>query len=147
MTKDVVILIGAPGCGKSTACKNYLLYKPDSVVVSADDYFVNPETGHYTFDRSRLHAAHLTCQNKFAVALENGVEQIIVDNTNIIAKHRQVYIDLAQKHGYTVWIHCIEADAETCFKRNVHGVPLETIERMISMIDTPYGCYKLGDRV
>jgi len=60
-----------------------------------------------------------------------------------VARDRKFYVNAAREQGYSVWIDAIECDAQTCFKRNIHGVPLDTIERMISRIDVPYGFYEL----
>lgn len=150
--KKVIILVGAPGCGKSTRTANYLYLhkaydpKSTSAVVSADHFFINLDTGQYIFDRSRLHMAHLTCQHEFVDALVDGVGLVIVDNTNTVARDRKFYVDVARSHGYEVWLDVIEADAQTCFARNVHGVPLDAIEKMMARIDVPYGFYKLEEK-
>ena len=140
MSKRVIIMVGAPGSGKSTRISHYV--KDDAVVVSADHYF--EQSGTYIFDRSKLGQAHKFSQDRFTDALLNKMEPVIVDNTNTTAKERKFYIDLAKVHGYEVWIDAIECDAQTCFQRNVHGVPLEAIERMIARIDVPYGFYPLS---
>jgi predicted kinase len=138
--KKVVLMVGAPGSGKSTRVKAQIssIGDGDYSVVSADHYFEDSD-GVYTFDRSKLHHAHQTCQSRFVAGLVAGKELVIVDNTNTTAKERKFYIEMARQHGYKIEIDAVECDAETCYKRNVHGVPLEAIERMIARIDVPYG--------
>jgi predicted kinase len=136
----VILMVGAPGSGKSTRLKSHIssIGEGDYSVVSADHYFEDSD-GVYHFDRSKLHLAHQTCQSRFVSGLIAGKKLVIVDNTNTTAKERKFYIDMAFQHNYTVSIDAVEADAETCYQRNVHGVPLEAIQRMIARIDVPYG--------
>ena len=46
--KTVYILSGVPGCGKSKFAKS--LNVGNSVIVSADNFFVDSTTGEYKFD-------------------------------------------------------------------------------------------------
>ncbi len=140
MSKLVYIMVGAPGSGKSTRTKMHTEGKV-SAVVSADHFFES--SGTYVFDRSKLHLAHLHSQRKYVEALDNpDIEVVVVDNTNTTAKERKFYLDLAKSRGYSVFFDVLECDAKTCYARNVHGVPLDAIERMIARIDLPYGLSK-----
>ena len=138
--KKVIVMVGAPGSGKSTRVKTHTssIGEGDFSVVSADHYFEDAH-GNYIFDRSKLHFAHQTCQSNFVAGLLAGKKLVVVDNTNTTAKERKFYIEMARQHGYKIEIDAVEGEAELCFQRNTHGVPLEAIQRMIARIDVPYG--------
>jgi tRNA uridine 5-carbamoylmethylation protein Kti12 len=135
----IAILQGCPGSSKSTLAKNIVRYANEcrlsSVICSADDYFINPVTNTYEFDKNKLHNAHRYCKSKFDKAVNENINWIIVDNTNVNLSSIKVYLDIV---GYkykivrpnTDWYF----DAEECFKKNTHNVPLETIQRMIDSI-------------
>lgn len=123
---NCIILRGLPGSGKSTLARS--LY-PAYSTCSADFYFALG--GEYIFDPSRLHEAHEWCFERFCFAVENKVN-ICLDNTNTTKKEYQRYVDHAFGNGYRISILTVETTLsdEELAKRNVHGVPVETIKRM-----------------
>lgn len=133
---------GLPGAGKSTwANENH----PDAHVCSADSFFLNDD-GVYRFNGALISEAHASCLRRFAkiVAsieynMENSPEVIIVDNTGIRAWEISPYYNLAEAYGHDVRIIHIKCDAETAHSRNIHGVPLERVEKM----DDDLSCEKL----
>ncbi len=124
---------GLPGAGKSTwARENY----PQAHVCSADSYFLDDE-GVYRFDGTLISQAHASCLRGFAEILaskardpENSPEIVIVDNTAIKAWEISPYYNLARAYGHDARIIHIKCDAETAHSRNIHGVPLERVEKM-----------------
>ncbi len=124
---------GLPGAGKSTwAIENH----PGAHVCSADTYFVDDE-GVYRFDGALISEAHSSCLRGFAEILvsiegncENSPEVVVVDNTAIRAWEISPYYNLAQAFGHEVIIIHVKCDAETAHSRNIHGVPLERVEKM-----------------
>lgn len=126
--KEIVLMRGLPGSGKSYSAKTH-----GDVVRSTDDFFVGAD-GVYRFDPARLAEAHAWNQARVAEDIKAGVEQVVVDNTNTCLWEMTPYVRLARAAGYSVgfgfpatkWAD----DPEECFKRNTHGVPLETIQRM-----------------
>ena len=85
-----------------------------------------------------LPQAHQSCQNKAKGAAEAEVPSIVIDNTNIFAAHRKTYEDIAEQNGYNIeYVVFKDILPEILFKRNVHGVPLAAIERMIKQMEIP----------
>lgn len=123
---NCIILRGLPGSGKSRRA-----YALAGAVASADDYFTDIY-GKYTFDRSKLHLAHQFCFDRFKQFVDQRYESVAVDNTNTTRKEYQRYVDYATEKGYDIQIVTVETDLtdEQLAKRNVHGVPVETIRRM-----------------
>ena len=133
------ILRGLPGSGKSTYIMNRL---SDATVVSTDHFFVN-ENGEYQFDPELLDQYHQKCFDVFQEHVRNRVESIVLDNTNILLEHFQHYMDVAVRAGYDVLIVTfIPLDPETHFHRNIHDVPISTIESMLNqyqlVLDVPH---------
>lgn len=144
--KTVIIMRGWPGSGKSTLSKAILESLTNGCVgvdchdicrvhiASADKWHVNPLTGKYEWKPENVSFAHHACRYKFSEAVSCGKTLLIVDNTNIRKKDYEYYVDVAQKHGYKVFQAIPNNpgmwDIDECFKRNVHNVPRETIQRM-----------------
>lgn len=137
--KQVILMVGPSGSGKSTKAREYAETNPGTVVVSADNFFVN-DKGDYHFVAALLHQAHSHCFDEFMKALQNPeIQTVIVDNTNTRHREREAYVKAAKAMGVRVFLWVIEADPEVCAQRNVHGVPKETVERQQSRIDVPVG--------
>lgn len=139
MKKVLVLLRGIPGSGKSTKAQEIV----DNcfgthVKCSADDYFINSD-GEYVFNRFRLGKAHNQCKENAKQAMKDGVDLVIVDNTNTTKKEMQPYINMAKHYGYQIKFEVVgsfdEESIELYAKRNVHGVPVETIKRMASRFE------------
>ena len=141
----VILMQSAPGAGKSTLANEIKSHFDDmwgcdpvynSIICSADDYFISPYTKQYKFDSAQLYNAHSYCKSVFQKAVEQKYSVIIIDNTNVDLKAIRNYYDVNNGYKYlivrpnTPWYF----DAEECFKKNTHNVPLETIERMINSI-------------
>lgn len=128
--KYVYILIGVPGSGKSTFTDQFP--NPDKVICSADHFF--SKSGTYLFEGGKLPQAHAECMAKFKKALSDQASLIFVDNTNILPQHRAPYEDLAKEFGYEVAHRVFDVDPKLAHARNVHGVPLASIQRMHNVL-------------
>jgi hypothetical protein len=102
--KCMYLMRGAIGTGKSTLA-NCLADKFTElgfsvVICSADHYFTDPETGEFVFDGARIQQAHDACKIKFRKAIQNAVDVVIVDNTNLEVQYVETYIQRAAEAGY-----------------------------------------------
>jgi len=142
----LILMRGVPGSGKSTLAKQLLaehMKTPGStgVILSTDMQFM--VDGKYQFDITKLGWAHnrnrLLCETK----MEEKVQLIIIDNTNLSKDEREPYIRMANHNGYEVEIVDSKApwakDAEQCAAKNTHGVPLLTIKRMLQKLNVDNG--------
>lgn len=137
MSKKVIIMIALPGAGKSTEAE-VLKEACEAAgrtcdIHSTDDFFVD-SWGEYKFDPSKLAMYHEMNRDSFERSLERGTDVVIVDNTNLQRRHREVYAELARDYDYEVHYRVIGSFGPTsCYayaKRNKHNVPLGTIRRM-----------------
>jgi len=126
----LTIMRGLPGSGKSTIARAMDTCDGNTVVVSADDFFMDDD-GNYKFDVERLGDAHENCKQLCAHYLSEG-RDVVVDNTNIRAEHIFPYIKMGVEHGAKIRIVAVDllADPEELALSTVHGVPVATIERM-----------------
>lgn len=130
--KQVVLMRGLPGSGKSYLAKRLIKNYKNGVIISTDDFFV--VNGEYQWSYKFLSEAHKWCQGLFFRELFLSTPYIIVDNTFIKPWETFAYIEACVKHGYewnieesrTSWAN----DPEECFDRCTHNVPLSTIQKM-----------------
>ena len=128
--KILYITRGISGSGKSTLAKSLA---PKENIFSTDDLFMID--GEYKFDPKKLSEYHKINQKRVKEAMEKGISPIVVDNTNTKAWEMKPYVLLADEHGYktelkepdTSW----KFDAKILAQKNTHGVPEESIKKMI----------------
>jgi len=131
--KKLILMRGVPGSGKSTLAKQLAKQAANTKIYSTDDLFMID--GVYRFNPSKLGKFHKENQSRAEAAMSKGVELVIIDNTNTTLWEMTPYIKSAKKFGYE--IECVipqtewAFDAEVCFEKNSHGVPLDAIKRMI----------------
>lgn len=134
--RQVIIMRGIPGSGKSRFVKETLLNKHFSgrqtLVCSADDFFM--VGGQYKFSPALLPQAHNNCFMKFfrAVSEDNEImDTVVIDNTNSRRWEYDHYIEIAVKYGWIVSVYemfCPTLDkAAMCAERNSHNVPFENV--------------------
>lgn len=131
--KNVTIMRGLPGCGKSTYIKKWFINLPNIQIVSADNYFMM--NGVYAFDQLKLGLAHNDCLRRYLDRLNTLHEHVIVDNTNIRAYEIAPYYRLAEAYGYDPKIIWIQRSASLCIKQNIHKVPEGTIKSMANSFE------------
>ena len=130
--KILYILRGCPGSGKSTLARE--LRGEEGQVFSTDEYFVRSD-GEYVFDPKKVAVYHKRNHEKAREAISEGVSPVVIDNTNTTAWEMRPYVETGFRHGYRVQF--VEPDTpwrydpEQLTRRNSHGVPLESIKRML----------------
>jgi len=124
----LTICRGISGAGKSTYIKD-ILKVDESLICSADHFFM--QNGKYSFNPKLLGKAHAASKEKCNSLCRAGKYKVVVDNTctrwNFECKP---YTDLAEKYGYEVEVIRLTCNPETAAKRNSHGVPLASIQKM-----------------
>lgn len=102
--REVVILVGFPGCGKSEVALR--IYRDtthlgfSSTIVSIDHHFM--QDGRHVYKRSELPVAIEKYRNALNEAMRREVECVIVDNTSLFSRDRQRIVADARSHGYNV---------------------------------------------
>jgi predicted kinase len=118
--KELFLLRGLPGAGKSTLAKSL-----GGSHMEADKYFM--DEGEYKFDPSKTRDAHAWCQNAAKVWMANNTEKIVVSNTFTQEWEMEYYYDLAEEYGYRVYSLIVENRHSGV---NSHGVPEEKLVQM-----------------
>lgn len=122
----LVMFIGVPGSGKSTAAQKFKSENPefaDANIWEADMFFIDKD-GIYNWNPTYLGMAHSWCKAQVRSDMIYD-KNVIVSNTNLTPKERKPYFDLAKEYNYDVKV--IYCDGGY---KNIHNVPDETIEKM-----------------
>ena len=134
MSGLVIVLRALPGSGKSTFGKRLADKAKEEgksvEICSADEFFYNLGGGKYRFEPSKISEAHKYCFKKYMNALNNNVDVVIVDNTNLSAFEISPYKMVAESHDYDFKIHQVNVSPDVAFKRQQHGVSQRGYEAM-----------------
>lgn len=126
--KNLYIIRGLPGSGKSTIAKS--LGKPWQIF-EADQFFM--KNGKYEFDSSKLKNAHDWCKRKVQYWMHPSLlrplffRNIVISNTFTQEWEMRFYQIIAKKYGYRVHTIIVENRHGGV---NTHGVPEEKLEQM-----------------
>jgi len=147
MEKELIIMRGIPGAGKSYKANELAGNKEN--VFSADDYHINPESGKYEWKPEDVKAAHQWNHDRVKSAIRQGISPVIIDNTHVKKWELlalKPIIQQAKQNGYNIkieepnpdWYHWDTAfNPEALYERNkkTHNVPLKSIQRMVNSYD------------
>lgn len=139
--KNLIINRGIPGSGKSTLAKkikaSYYEMGLTCVSLSSDDYYT--VDGYYFWHPTKVAYAHSRNRWLCEQCMQREINAIIIDNTNIKFKEIEPYIILAAEYGYVVDVTESNTEwsknAKLCHEKNIHKVPLETIEKMLNSFE------------
>lgn len=120
----LILVRGIPGSGKST----YANSLPTTVVVEADQYFINKD-GAYRFDRAEIKEAHQWCQLETKRLLKAG-HNVAVANTFVKNWEMKFYKSLADEMKLAFEVIEMKGNYQ-----NVHGVPDAIVKRMASQFE------------
>ena len=128
--KQIIVLRGLPGSGKSTFSMK-LWEHFNAEVVSADHNMIN-ENGEYEFDITKLGECHAQCKRDFKKHIANEVETIVVDNTNTKVWEFSWYMQYGKENGYNITSIIVE---NRHGNESIHSVPEDKIEDMRNRFD------------
>jgi predicted kinase len=122
--KELILLRGLPGAGKSTTA--HILSKGKYPVFSVDDFFTD-SAGNYHFEFDKNHLAYAQCQEKTRSAMSEGIEKIFVHNTFTMDWEMKPYFELAKEFRYRLHVLTVEKYHSG---ENVHEISDEQIRKM-----------------
>ncbi len=133
LTKQVIILRGVPGAGKSTLAHQIIADAhakgEKAVAFSSDDYFTTP-AGEYRFDSKQLPQAHANCFRRFLEFLRGGTGIAIVDNTNTRIFEMSPYVLAGQACGFEVKIIRLVCNPDVAAARTPRGATPQIVKEM-----------------
>ncbi len=137
----LILMVGAPGSGKSTWSSKYLTNNPHTVILSSDKFraiFGKDENDQSVTGRVFSHIKIETDEY-----LKKG-NDVIIDATNVDKKSRKDWVYLAKKHNAKLIAYIFLMDRDTLVKRNQErgnrggrNVPPEIIDLLLSRYVPP----------
>lgn len=136
--------IGVSGAGKSTYLKKLQTKIPDLQVFSLDTLrheFYDPVDYAKAFSASTKDKEFSSRANQRFIDMIATGKSIYIDNTNLTAKRRRFYLDVARKNGYKTHAILMPVDIETLVKRQLtrgdKNVPEDAVRRQFASLQSP----------
>eukprot|EP00930_Biecheleria_cincta_P019122 TRINITY_DN14691_c0_g1_i2.p1 TRINITY_DN14691_c0_g1~~TRINITY_DN14691_c0_g1_i2.p1 ORF type:complete len:583 (+),score=151.50 TRINITY_DN14691_c0_g1_i2:28-1749(+) len=156
--KEVLLLRGPPGVGKSTWAKEQLrgLLGEDNQlahlahICALNDFFTNFDADavedSYAFEASKLEQARARNEARLQLAMEAGVRPLYVDSSNLRLWELAAYAKRAKAAGYAVkvvspddvcpgWQQIDVLDAVASGAEEAHQVPRARLEEMLAAFE------------
>lgn len=130
------ILRGLPGSGKSHYAKTQQQKCPSAIIICADDYRINKETGKYEHKPEEDSAIHSMCFRRAVDLVVKEHNHIIIDNTNLRAIDIAPYHRLATAYNYWTIIRWFQTPFDVCLRHNQHGVDHTSMMKKAMNIDS-----------
>ena len=142
--RTLILLRGAPGCGKSTwiqknGLKDYTL-SPDDIRLLCASPSLNAD-GNYEISQSNDHLVWKTLFDILELRMQNG-ELTVIDATNSKTSEIKRYKKLCEEYRYRIFlVDFTDIPIETAKKRNAERemlkrVPEEVIDKMYARFET-----------
>ncbi len=129
----MILLVGLPGCGKST-----WLAERNEVAISSDEVrrlLTGDAASQHVNDRVFATVRYLLEQR-----LAIGMDATYIDATNLTAAERLPYIEIAQSHGATAEAVFLDVPLPECKRRNAlraRVVPEEAMDKLARRLTAP----------
>ena len=139
-SKIAILLVGAPGSGKSTWGQNYVLTR-DVVRLCPDEF--RAKLGWGEADQSVSAAAFVMTKTAMGNAIDAG-KSVMIDATNMYRKSRKDFLNIARGRGAQTMAIVFEVSKEVLLDRNQkrgmmggRNVPEDVIDRMLARYERP----------
>jgi len=126
MDRSLILLRGLPGSGK-TFLANVLNENGKYPVHSIDSYFIDSDTGEYSFEHQKNFLAYKQCEEQARSSMEKGFQKIFIDNTFTLEWEMEPYFKLASEYNYKIFVVTVENRHGS---RNTHNISKEQMEKM-----------------
>lgn len=123
--KELVILRGLPGSGKSTFARLLTLGRNGAII--ENDQFMY-ENGLYIWKPSKLKSAVKHTNETLYKALKEELEIIVISNVNARPSDFEHYAEMGRKSGYKVSTIIVENRCNTKSRHNVEETTLKNME-------------------
>jgi len=140
-TTTAILLIGAPGSGKSTWRNTWISNNPNWKYISTDELRAKLGTGEE--DQSVSKQAFEEARKLLSLYLSQNIN-VVVDATNMHKKARKQFLDIANSHNSLKKAVVFECSREVLLERNVargnsggRNVPAFVIDRMLDNYEIP----------
>ncbi|ORX68875.1 hypothetical protein BCR32DRAFT_272480 [Anaeromyces robustus] len=140
--KELYILRGLPGSGKTTLAKS-ILDNGAGIIHSSDDFFTN-KRNIFRFDKSKLNEALKFNQQQCEESCRKGILRIIVDDNHVKRWSVKPIIETGKKYNYKIIIREPETswwktrNVNEMAKRSRHNYQISVIKKLLEMWDTDF---------
>lgn len=137
----IIVMVGAPGSGKSTWVKKYNLPHPCVTILSSDA--LRAVFGKDENDQTVSAKVFQYMEIEADSLVRNG-NTVLIDATNMHRKARKPWVDLAKKYGVVLEAYVFIVDKDILIERNKkrgaaggRDVPADVIDRMLTNYVAP----------
>lgn len=138
------IMIGIPGSGKTTFCKEHVAVNPEAVHISSDK--IREELWGDAAVQGDNHQVFALMHQRVLEALNNG-HDVLYDATNVTRKDRASIISICPAFA-KVEAHIVWAPIEECIKRDAvreRSVGKAVIDKFLKRFQAPFWDEKFTD--
>lgn len=112
----ITLMSGLPGSGKSTAARKQVVSAGNQARICRDDLRAMLYDSVWT---GRREAVVIDCEKAIAEVLLKHEISPIIDDTNLLRKHIDLWTSFAKKLGVAVDVQKMDTDIEECKRRDV----------------------------